>query len=108
MALTAIFGRRFKRAYGATLHSARAFCVMPLKAFLLGRFRSARNYCAIILMPRLAFRSWPRIQSCTSRHCTRCSGPKGNPTASNLFEIVAYLQRQEGVRLHVRTSRAVA
>ncbi|MFZ0314781.1 MAG: transcriptional regulator [Candidatus Korobacteraceae bacterium] len=35
-------------------------------------------------------------------------GPKGNPTASNLFEIVAYLQRQEGVRLQVRTGRAVA
>ena len=35
-------------------------------------------------------------------------GPKGNPTASNLFEIVAYLQRQEGVRLQVRTRRAVA
>ena len=35
-------------------------------------------------------------------------GPKGNPTASNLFGIVAYLQRQEGVRLQVRASRAVA
>ena len=35
-------------------------------------------------------------------------GPIGNPTASNLFEIVAYLQRREGVRLQVRTSRAVA
>ena len=28
--------------------------------------------------------------------------------ASNLFEVVAYLQRQEGVRLQVRASRAVA
>jgi DNA-binding phage protein len=35
-------------------------------------------------------------------------GPRGNPTASNLFEIVAYLQRQEGVRLQVRTRPAVA
>ena len=35
-------------------------------------------------------------------------GPKGNPTANNLFEIVALLQRREGVRLQVRTSRAVA
>jgi DNA-binding phage protein len=35
-------------------------------------------------------------------------GPKGNPTASNLFGIVAYLQRQEGVRLQVRASRVVA
>jgi hypothetical protein len=30
-------------------------------------------------------------------------GPRGNPTASNLFEIVAYLQRQEGIRLLIRT-----
>lgn len=35
-------------------------------------------------------------------------GPKGNPTATNLFEIVAYLQRQEGVRFQVRTTTAVA
>ncbi len=35
-------------------------------------------------------------------------GPTGNPTASKLFEIVAYLQRQEGVRLLVRTSSSVA
>lgn len=35
-------------------------------------------------------------------------GPKGNPTASNLFEIVAYLQRKEGIRLQVRASRSAA
>ena len=28
-------------------------------------------------------------------------GPKGNPTASNLFRIIACLQEQEGVRLRV-------
>jgi len=28
-------------------------------------------------------------------------GPKGNPTAANLFHIIACLQRQEGVRLRV-------
>jgi DNA-binding phage protein len=33
-------------------------------------------------------------------------GPNGNPTASNLFEIVAYLQHAEGVRFEVRSSRA--
>lgn len=35
-------------------------------------------------------------------------GPRGNPTAKNLFEIVAYLQRREGVRFQVRASRAAA
>jgi DNA-binding phage protein len=33
-------------------------------------------------------------------------GPNGNPTARNLFEIVAYLQHAEGVRFEVRPTRA--
>ncbi len=33
-------------------------------------------------------------------------GPRGNPTARNLFEIVAYLQNAEGVRFEVRPARA--
>ena len=35
-------------------------------------------------------------------------GPRGNPTANNLFEIVAYLQKREGVRFQVRARPAVA
>jgi DNA-binding phage protein len=35
-------------------------------------------------------------------------GPRGNPTAHNLFQIVAYLQRREGIRLQVRSSRYAA
>src|SRR5260370_1926402 len=33
-------------------------------------------------------------------------GPNGNPTANNLFDIVAFLQQAEGVRFEVRSSRA--
>ena len=32
-------------------------------------------------------------------------GPKGNPTASHLFEIVSYLQHAEGLRFEVRSTR---
>jgi hypothetical protein len=35
----------------------------------------------------------------------RMFGPSGNPQARNLFEIVAYLQDCEGVRLEVRATR---
>lgn len=34
----------------------------------------------------------------------RMLGPKGNPQARNFFEIVAYLQKKEGLRLKVRAS----
>jgi DNA-binding phage protein len=35
-------------------------------------------------------------------------GPNGNPTARNLFEIVAYLQQAEGVRFQVRSTNAAS
>ena len=34
----------------------------------------------------------------------RMLGPDGNPQARNLFEIVAYLQENEGLRLTTRTT----
>ncbi len=36
----------------------------------------------------------------------RMLGPGGNPRAANLFQIVAFLQRHEGVRFEVKPSRA--
>lgn len=54
---------------------------------------------------------FPSVASHTNLHVKtlhQMFGPKGNPTASRLFEIVAFLQRQEGVRLQVRSRRAVA
>ncbi len=34
----------------------------------------------------------------------RMLGPKGNPQARNFFELVAYLQKKEGLRLKVRSA----
>ncbi len=35
----------------------------------------------------------------------RMLGPKGNPQARNLFEIIAHLQKREGIRFEVRAVR---
>lgn len=35
----------------------------------------------------------------------RMFGPKGNPQAQNLFEIIAHLQKREGVHLEVHAVR---
>ncbi len=35
----------------------------------------------------------------------RMFGPKGNPQARNLFEIIGYLQEKEGMSLEVRAAR---
>ena len=52
---------------------------------------------------------FPKLATHTKIHVKtlhQMFGPHGNPTARNLFEIVAYLQRAEGVRFEVRSTRA--
>jgi DNA-binding phage protein len=52
---------------------------------------------------------FPKLAASTKIHVKtihQMFGPNGNPTASNLFEIVAYLQHVEGVRFEVRPTRA--
>jgi hypothetical protein len=38
----------------------------------------------------------------------RMLGPDGNPQAKNLFELVAVLQQNEGIRLELRTTKSAA
>jgi len=52
---------------------------------------------------------FPRLAAHTRIHAKtlhQMFGPNGNPTANNLFEIVAYLQHAEGVRFEVRSTQA--
>jgi hypothetical protein len=50
---------------------------------------------------------FPKLAAHTKIHVKslhQMFGPHGNPTALNLFEIVAYLQHAEGVRFEVRSA----
>jgi DNA-binding phage protein len=52
---------------------------------------------------------FPQLAAHTKLHVKtlhQMFGPNGNPTANNLFEIVAYLQQAEGVRFELRVARA--
>ena len=61
-----------------------------------------RDYVnATVGFPKLAAHTKIRVKT-----LHQMFGPNGNPTASKLFEIVAYLQQAEGVRFEVRSTRA--
>jgi DNA-binding phage protein len=54
---------------------------------------------------------FPRLAEHTKAHVKtlhQMFGPNGNPTANNLFEIVAFLQQAEGVRFVVKSKRATS
>jgi DNA-binding phage protein len=60
-----------------------------------------RDYInATVGFPRLALRTKIHVKT-----LHQMFGPNGNPTASNLFAIIAYLQKAEGVRFQVRPIR---
>jgi DNA-binding phage protein len=63
-----------------------------------------RDYInATVGFPKLAMRTKIHVKS-----LHQMFGPNGNPTASNLFAIIAYLQKAEGVRFQVRPIRGAA
>lgn len=41
----------------------------------------------------------------TPESLIRMLGPKGNPTSSNLFEIIAQIQKNEGLRMEVNLAK---
>lgn len=52
---------------------------------------------------------FPKLAAQTKLHAKtlhQMLGPGGNPTARNLFEVVAFLQSAEGVRLEVHPARS--
>jgi len=63
-----------------------------------------RDYInATVGFPKLATRTKIHVKT-----LHQMFGPNGNPTANNLFEIVAYLQHAGGVHFEVRSARAVS
>ena len=53
----------------------------------------------------LGFTKLSDIARRSAKSLMRMLGPRGNPQARNLFEIVAYLQQAEGVRFEVHSAR---
>ena len=53
------------------------------------------------------FEELSRVFEKSSKSLMRMFGPNGNPQASNLFAVISYLQKQEGIYLEVK-ARQVA
>lgn len=78
-----------------------------LESLLSGEVTLAKELLRDYINATVGF---PKVAEHTKLHAKtihQMFGPRGNPTASNLFGIVAYLQQAEGVRFEVRSARAV-
>jgi len=77
-----------------------------IENFLSGDVETGKIILRDFINATVGFTKLSDVTHRSAKSLMRMLSPSGNPQARNLFEIVAYLQRSEGVRFEVRSSRA--
>ena len=79
-----------------------------IENFLSGDVETGKIILRDFINATVGFTKLSDVTRRSAKSLMRMLGPGGNPQARNLFEIVAYLQRAEGVRFEVRSAHAAA
>jgi hypothetical protein len=79
-----------------------------LDNFLSGDVETGKLILRDFINATVGFAKLGHATDRSAKSLMRMLGPAGNPQAKNLFEIVSYLQRAEGVRFEVRPRRAAS
>ena len=79
-----------------------------VESFLAGDVETGKAMLRNFINATVGFPKLGRSMGRSPKSLMRMLGRSGNPHAKNLFDIVAFLQRQEGMRFKVRSSSAAA
>lgn len=79
-----------------------------IECFLSGDIDAGKVVLRDFINATSGFQRVGRAVRRSPKSLMRMFGPKGNPTAKNLFEILAFLQREERVQFRVRTRNKAA
>lgn len=79
-----------------------------IENFLSGDVETGKIILRDFINATVGFTKLSDVTHHSAKSLMRMLGPRGNPQARNLFEIVAYLQHAEGVRFEVRSTGAAS
>jgi len=79
-----------------------------IENFLSGDVETGKIILRDFINATVGFTKLSNVTRRSAKSLMRMLGPRGNPQARNLFEIVAYLQQAEGVRFEVRPARTAS
>lgn len=83
----------------------RALLREGIESLLSGDMETGRTVLRDYINATVGFEELATVTHRSPKSLMRMFGPKGNPYARNLFQIVAYLQQKEGLRLKVGSAR---
>jgi hypothetical protein len=98
------------RSFKVTLYSRlrrdaafrRALLREAIEVMLGGELETGKAVLRDYVNGTIGFRALSAATRIPVKSLMRMLGPNGNPQAANLFEIVAHLQKKEGIRLEAR------
>jgi DNA-binding phage protein len=76
-----------------------------IEAMLAGDVDTAKTILRDYINATVGFTNLAEATQIPPKSLMRMLGPAGNPRADNLFEIVRYLQRREGVHFEIKAAR---
>jgi DNA-binding phage protein len=85
---------------------AEALLQMAVQEMLAGDLDVARSLIRDVIKGSIGYAELSRRTGTPEKSLVRMFGPSGNPTAANIFSVLAQLQRASGVSLQVKSVRA--
>lgn len=77
-----------------------------IESLIAGDMETAKTVLRDYINATVGFTELAEATHRSSKSLMRMLGPRGNPRASNLLKIVAYLQQQAGIRFTLRPQSA--
>lgn len=77
-----------------------------IESLLSGDVETGKTVLRDFINATIGFTKLAKVTHRSPKSLMRMLGPTGNPHARNLFEIIAYLQRSEGVHFEIRFRHA--
>ena len=75
-----------------------------IESMLAGDIATAKIILRDYINATVGFAELAEATHIPPKSLMRMLGPAGNPRADNLFEIVSFLQRREGLRFHIKAA----
>jgi DNA-binding phage protein len=104
MALTRDFKETIRARVERDAGFRRALLREGIENFLTGDVETGKIILRDYINATVGFTKLSDATNRSAKSLMRMLGPRGNPQARNLFEIVAYLQKTEGVRFKVKAA----
>jgi DNA-binding phage protein len=104
MALTRDFKETIRARAARDPRFRRELLREGIESLLTGDIATAKTILRDYINATVGFAEIAEATNIPSKSLMRMLGPSGNPRADNLFVVVSFLQRREGVRFQVKAA----